>query len=86
MRKKNRRGYILKLDPSGFGSGEGGEVGVGSQEEVPVDQETGAAAGDSGHDRSFRSKNRSFHPLRLAHPCAEAERLTQDPHFSSPAS
>lgn len=59
---------------------------MGGQEEVPMDQEPGAVAGDSGHRGRLAGKNGSFHPLRLAHTFAEAQGLAQDPHFSSTSS
>lgn len=59
---------------------------MGGQEEVPVDQEPSAGTADLGHRRRFSGKNRSFHPLRLAHTFAEAEGLAQNPHFPSSSS
>ena len=52
---------------------------MSGQEEIPVDQKASAVR-DSGHGRSFVSKNGSFHSLRLSYTFAETPRLNQNTH------
>lgn len=81
MREKGSEEAIVEPDLGGFSSSYGGEIGVGGEQQIAVDQEAGAAAVDSRHGRSLAGENSSLHPLRLAATVAETPRLPQNPHF-----
>ena len=60
LRDKASSDTVVEVDLGGVGGGDGGEVGVCSQEEVAVDQESGAGgdpiiigSGDCGHGLPF---------------------------------
>lgn len=82
MGKQGGGDPILELDLGALGGGHGGEVDVGGEEEVPVDEEAGAGAGagDGGHGGGLAGEDGGLGPLGLADALAEAERLAQDPH------
>lgn len=81
MREKGSREVVVESDLGGFRSGNRWEISVGGEKQVPVDQEGGAAAVDSGHSRSLPGENGGLHSLRLAATIAETPRVPQNPHF-----
>lgn len=76
---------ILEPDLRTLSSSNRRNINMSSQEEIPVDQESGAecsiaGAGDCGHSGALTGENGGLHSLRLAHSFAKAPGLNQNSH------